>query len=102
MTTSQRCDGCGRFVRECTLLADGDEAICLECWSKRCSARERQECIWIEDEWSGGAWATACGALFVLNDGTPSQNGMLFCHHCGKRLVECPVESPVEVGEVIP
>lgn len=90
MGNTDRCDGCGRFVEHCGLLADGDEAICLDCWSKRCSGREQQECIVIEDEWSG-AWTTACGELFIIEEGTPSQNGMLFCHHCGKRLVESPV-----------
>ena len=31
-----------------------------------------------------GYWHTSCGEDFVFNDGTPQENGLLFCHHCGK------------------
>ena len=39
--------------------------------------------------WQFGAfsWHTACGQEWMLNDGTPEQNGMRFCHSCGKTLV---------------
>ena len=32
-------------------------------------------------------WDTECGASFCLEDGTPADNGMLFCHHCGKLIL---------------
>ncbi len=86
MRHTEKCDGCGRFVQECSLLADGDESICVRCWGRRCAAREATECIWQEIE-DGEAWQTSCGELFVINDGTPAENGMVFCHHCGKKLV---------------
>ena len=50
-----------------------------------------QTCEWGFDEDDpelGGAWATGCGRLFELNDGTPKDNGMLYCYHCGKKLKE--------------
>jgi hypothetical protein len=31
-----------------------------------------------------GYWHTSCGEDFVFNDGTPQENGVLFCYHCGK------------------
>lgn len=39
--------------------------------------------------WQYGAfsWHTGCGQEWMLNDGTPEQNGMHFCHSCGKALV---------------
>jgi uncharacterized coiled-coil protein SlyX len=39
--------------------------------------------------WKFGAfsWHTGCGTEWMLNDGTPEQNGMHFCHSCGKTLV---------------
>lgn len=42
---------------------------------------------WIEDA-DDGSWATSCGYLFALNDGSPYQNRMAFCCYCGKRLIE--------------
>lgn len=39
--------------------------------------------------WQYGAfsWQTGCGQEWMLNEGTPEQNGMHFCHSCGKTLV---------------
>ncbi len=44
----------------------------------------RNPCVWCQDE--DGNWHTACDHVFVLNDGTPSENDMEFCCYCGKRL----------------
>ena len=41
-------------------------------------------CAWTEDE--DGNWETACGRMFVLVEGTPSDNSMAFCCYCGKSL----------------
>ena len=41
-------------------------------------------CVWEED--SDGNWETACGNIFCLNEGTPSENEMRFCCYCGKQL----------------
>ena len=40
-------------------------------------------CVWAETD---EAWKTACGKLFVLIDGTPEDNGMLYCPYCGEAL----------------
>ena len=42
-------------------------------------------CEWSLDEYDYH-WNTSCGEEFILNEGTPFQNGMRFCHHCGKRI----------------
>lgn len=41
-------------------------------------------CVWTED--GDGAWDTGCGNLFVLNEGSPSDNEMKFCCYCGGKL----------------
>lgn len=41
-------------------------------------------CYWREDE--DGNWHTGCGQTFVLNDGSPRDNRMRYCYHCGHRL----------------
>jgi hypothetical protein len=40
-------------------------------------------------EWSDGgegAYLTECGEAFVVNEGTPAENGMRFCPYCGRKL----------------
>lgn len=46
-------------------------------------------CVWSQDS-DGSAWATGCGHLFDVNDGTPKENGMCFCAFCGRKLNESP------------
>lgn len=41
-------------------------------------------CTW---QYGAFSWHTACGQEWMLNDGTPEQNGMRFCHSCGNALV---------------
>lgn len=41
-------------------------------------------CTW---QYGAFSWHTGCGTEWMLNDGTPEQNGMRFCHSCGKTLV---------------
>lgn len=43
-------------------------------------------CEWRESEDS--SWVSSCGKEFYFEDGTPSDNGMLYCMKCGKRAVE--------------
>jgi len=47
-------------------------------------------CTWTHemDEWEDDYWHTECGEDYELFDGGPTENGMLYCHHCGGRLVE--------------
>lgn len=42
-------------------------------------------CTWTED--TEGVWQTECGRCFQINEGSPAENGMLFCYHCGRRLL---------------
>lgn len=46
-------------------------------------------CGWTEES-EGIAWATGCGHLFDVNDGTPKQNGMNYCCFCGRSLIQTP------------
>ena len=41
-------------------------------------------CKWVQN--SDGWWQTDCKNGFVVNDGTPEENGMKFCCYCGKPL----------------
>lgn len=43
-------------------------------------------CVWccVEDDYT--TYQTSCNQMFTLNDGTPKENEMLFCYHCGKPL----------------
>jgi hypothetical protein len=41
-------------------------------------------CEWSDD--GEGNWSTECGQLFVLIEGSPHQNGMRYCYHCGRKL----------------
>lgn len=43
-------------------------------------------CVWSEDE--DGNWQTECGEMFVMLEGTPTQNLMRFCAYCGSPLRE--------------
>lgn len=42
-------------------------------------------CQWEQDD-EGGYWQTQCGEAFEIIEGTPEQNGMKYCHYCGKTL----------------
>lgn len=48
-------------------------------------------CNWSEDAFS---WHTGCGKEWQFTDGgLPAENGIRFCHSCGKTLVAEPAES---------
>jgi hypothetical protein len=42
-------------------------------------------CQW--EESLDDVWETSCGRIFSLTDGSPAENDMRFCYHCGKTLV---------------
>lgn len=49
-------------------------------------------CTWSE---SGFSWHTGCGKEWQFTDGgLPAENGMRFCHSCGKTLVAESAETP--------
>lgn len=37
-------------------------------------------------------YETSCGGAFIVNEGTPAENGMKFCAYCGNRLKSLPPE----------
>lgn len=60
-------------------------------------------CEWHEDE--DGVWETSCGQSWVFAEGGPEDNGMKFCHQCGKHLVSRPQNPeavPVPTSERLP
>ena len=44
------------------------------------------DCEWWQDDESG-IWNTGCGSTWSFHDDGPEENGMNFCHSCGKHLV---------------
>ena len=44
------------------------------------------DCEWWQDDESG-IWSTGCGSTWSFHDDGPEENGMNFCHSCGKHLV---------------
>lgn len=56
-------------------------------------------CNWHQED-EDGSWHSSCGAHFWLNEGTPSENDMKFCHKCGKPMAEHPwTEEDAEGGK---
>jgi len=46
-------------------------------------------CHWKDD--GEGNWSTDCDNCFIIMEGNPEENDMLFCSYCGKTLVAtCP------------
>lgn len=70
--------------------ADGDAAI-----EAAKGGAEPAICDWHQED-DDGSWHSSCGAHFTLNEGTPSENQMKFCHHCGKPLAEHPYQEDDE------
>ena len=54
-------------------------------------------CIWAQD--SDGDWATSCGQLWCLMEGTPTQNDMTYCHGCGKEIAQSSYAEPLDDDE---
>jgi hypothetical protein len=50
------------------------------------------KCEWAQEDESSDAWDTGCGRTFLINDGTPPENGMRYCCFCGKTLIGVPFE----------
>ena len=53
-----------------------------------------ERCEWKADE--DGGWQSSCGEEWTLIDGTPKENGMKFCHGCGKPIEEVPYVDPLD------
>lgn len=46
----------------------------------------KEQCLWVQD--LDGYWGSSCNQAFILTDGTPTENEMRYCCHCGKPLKE--------------
>lgn len=58
-----------------------------------------KRCAWTQENDEGSdTWATACGRLFCVTEGTPAENGMRFCCFCGETLHECAFEPGADAG----
>ncbi len=49
------------------------------------------ECEWHRED-DSGIWNSGCGETWSFHEDGPEENGMHFCHSCGKRLVVKVVE----------
>ncbi|HHL2469813.1 TPA: hypothetical protein ACQ30V_005973 [Pseudomonas aeruginosa] len=56
-------------------------------------------CKWTE---SSGIWETGCGQTCGFVEDGPAENGALFCHHCGGRLVLIKSDDQEDDGEPCP
>ncbi|RPZ09847.1 hypothetical protein IPC595_24440 [Pseudomonas aeruginosa] len=56
-------------------------------------------CKWTE---SSGIWETGCGQTWSFIEDGPAENGALFCHHCGGRLVLIKSDDQEDDGEPCP
>ena len=45
-------------------------------------------CAWVQNMDYGDEWATSCGKSFLLNEGSPRENGLQWCGFCGRQLKE--------------
>lgn len=57
--------------------------------SHAAASEKGDTCTWTED---CGPYSTSCGNYFEIIDGTPAENGMLFCPYCGRRIEDVPLE----------
>ena len=44
-----------------------------------------RECVWTEDP--DGLWSTSCGRSWTFIEGGPEENGIRYCHGCGKPVL---------------
>lgn len=52
-------------------------------------------CEWIREE-DCGSWSSSCGITWTFQDDGPAENGMHFCHSCGKTLAVEETDSETE------
>ena len=46
------------------------------------------DCNWTQTDCDTDLWEADCGMSFMIDEGKPSENNMVFCCKCGKPLVE--------------
>lgn len=79
-----------RYVAPCAAIEL--DAVLDACQGSVADAQEQPapvpSCEWHEDE--DGIWETSCGQSWTFPEGGPEDNGMKFCHQCGKHLIARP------------
>ena len=87
-----RCSRSAIEIRAHLAKPQGEPERPSNCGSGHCSCIEcvvaQETCKWMED--AGEMWETTCGEAWAFTDGGPVENGVKFCHGCGK---------PVEIVE---
>ena len=90
-----------RILHRCQSFVEGDWAMAVESVEavlgiaeaalKPAERSKPSTCTWSE---GGFSWHTGCGKEWQFTDGgLPAENGMHFCHSCGKALVVESAES---------
>lgn len=54
-------------------------------------AEQAYVCNWSQstyDDAECNAWQSDCGQYWAITEGTPTENGIRFCHACGKLIKE--------------
>ena len=67
-----------------------DRELARKAWDAAMQSQDREDafCVWHNDPETDNSWDTSCRELFVIIDGTPTENGMRFCCYCGKPIQE--------------
>lgn len=61
--------------------------------SDHIATADKMVCNWQQpsyDHFEANYWDTDCGESWAITEGTPTENGMKFCHGCGKPIKEHP------------
>ena len=65
---------------------DWCEDIAKEIALRSYCAAKSSICEWSYNE-NDDCWSTSCGREYTINEGSPAENNMLFCHSCGGKLL---------------
>lgn len=78
------CENC-KFANYSAFDDPCHNCIGADKWQEGAYEEEEPEtCQWLTD--ADNNYSTSCGEMFILIEGTPSENGMKYCCYCGKRL----------------
>lgn len=78
------------------------ESPCLQGLPQPAQASDARDaaCIWALADDDTGAWQSACGGdPWVFGADDPTKNGMRYCIHCGKRMVQADAAIKAAEGE---
>ena len=63
----------------------------LVAWIAELETQKTQRCQWNKDEYAySNLWSGSCGIEYELISDTPSDNDMIYCPRCGKKIVMPP------------